>query len=107
MMLRLVLELSTDFNCYEADNGTDALDVWLLHRPHVVVLDQAMPGMTGLDVASGILEIDSDQIVILYGAYIDEKVLSSAEALGIHAVLSKSQFTALAKQLTDANDAAR
>jgi CheY-like chemotaxis protein len=102
-LLRLVLELSTDFDCYEAADGHVALDVWHTRRPELVVLDHAMPGMTGLDVARGILALEPEQRVIMYSAYLDERIITSAIELGVRAVLSKDQFAKLVEAMTGAD----
>lgn len=70
----------------EAADGPEALDRWRQGRPTVIVLDNRMPGMTGLEVAAQIRRIDPDQPIVLFTAYADPTTVGSAEALGVHCV---------------------
>ncbi|MBT9599453.1 MAG: response regulator transcription factor [Vitreoscilla sp.] len=49
----------------EAKNGTEAVELVELHRPDVVFLDIRMPGMTGVDAARQIaqMEVDDDSFL--------------------------------------------
>jgi CheY-like chemotaxis protein len=83
----------------EAGNGPDALERWRSDRPEVVVLDQRMPGMTGLEVAAQILAEHPGQPIILFSAYLDEEMTRAAEALGIEMCLAKSDYTQIPEAL--------
>jgi DNA-binding response OmpR family regulator len=50
-------------------SGQEALDNFDKEKPDLVVLDIAMPGMSGLDVLSKIKEISPDTPVIMSTAY--------------------------------------
>ena len=101
-LLRTVLQLSTDFACDEAADGDRAFDSWRMHHQDVIVLDHAMPGLTGLEVARAILDLEPGQLVIMFSAYLDGTIIREAEQLGVRRVLSKSEFS----QLVDALQAA-
>lgn len=103
-LLRVVLELSTEFACYEASDGHAAFDVGRERRPKLIVLDHAMPGLTGLDVALSILELDPAQLVIPYPACLDPRVIASAEEAGVR-VPRKDQFRALVSAIAAADQA--
>ena len=83
----------------EAANGPQALERWRSDRPEVVVLDQRMPGMTGLEVAAQILAEHPEQSIILFSAYLDEEMTSAAEALGSEMCLAKSDYTQIPEAL--------
>lgn len=52
--------------CGEAKSGAEALALAVQLRPHVVILDLNMPGMTGLDALRAIRErLPETQIVVL------------------------------------------
>jgi CheY-like chemotaxis protein len=102
-LLRTVLELATDFDCYEAADGYHALESWRSHQQDIVVLDQSMPGLTGLDVAEGILEISPAQPVVLFSAYLDAKIREDAKRMGVRLVLGKDQFDTLVIVLQEAD----
>jgi DNA-binding NarL/FixJ family response regulator len=79
----------------EARNGEEAVERWREHRPDVVVLDNRMPGRSGLEVAAEILAEQPDQSIILFSAFLDEDTLAQADALGVRACLSKDHYDEL------------
>lgn len=79
----------------EAATGAEAIARWREHQPDVVVLDQRMPGGTGLEVAEQILAEAPDQSIILFSAYLDDFVLHRAGELGIRACISKDDYTTI------------
>ena len=53
------------------------------YPPDVVLLDQRMPGLSGLETAEVILREKPNQAVILFTAFLDPAVRQSAERLGV------------------------
>lgn len=83
----------------EASSGADALASFEQDRPEVVVLDNRMPGMTGLEVARRILGEHPEQSIILFSAYLDAQTRAEAEALGVHACMDKTDVDRLPEAL--------
>jgi DNA-binding NarL/FixJ family response regulator len=83
----------------EADSGESALALVEQDRPGVVVLDQRMPGLTGLETARRLLADDPQQPIILFSAYLDPKTVAEATALGIRACLDKTDVDRLPEAL--------
>lgn len=79
----------------EARNAREAVDRWREHRPDVIVLDNRMPGGSGLDVVAEILAEEPDQSIILFSAFLDDDTLARAEALGVRACLAKDHYDEL------------
>jgi two-component system, chemotaxis family, chemotaxis protein CheY len=82
----------------EATNGTDALEVWRglgAPVPDVVILDNRMPGLTGLQVAERILAERPAQIVVLYSGFFDANIRQEAKRLGIARCVSKENVADL------------
>jgi CheY-like chemotaxis protein len=79
----------------EAVDGEDAVAKWRDIRPDVVVLDQRMPGTTGLEAARRILAEDPKQVVVMLTAFPDNRVQAAAEHLGIRACMSKNDMRLL------------
>src|SRR5438309_1454231 len=90
----------------EASDGDEAVAKWREHRPDVVVLDERMPGRSGLDVAAQILAEAPDQSIILFSAYLDEATVARAESLGVRACLSKDRYEDLPAALWEHGPAA-
>lgn len=81
---------------HEAENGRDAIDYLAGTAASAVVLDQMMPGMTGIEAAREILATRAVPIV-LFSAYLDDALRAEARDIGIVACLDKRDFGALAK----------
>jgi DNA-binding NarL/FixJ family response regulator len=80
----------------EAVDGTDALSRLEEVDPAVVVLDQMMPGMTGLETARLILERRPSQAIVLFSAFLNDELRAEAAAIGVSACLTKDQVGRIA-----------
>jgi YesN/AraC family two-component response regulator len=76
-----------------ATNGAEAIARWRETEPDVILLDQQMPEMTGLEAAEAILAEQPDQRIILYSAYLDPETHRKASELGIRACVPKGDLT--------------
>jgi CheY-like chemotaxis protein len=66
-MLCRLFEREDDYDlCAEAENGQEAIELALKHRPDLIVLDFAMPILIGLDAARKLKEIMPDIPIILF-----------------------------------------
>ena len=84
----------------EAHDGQEALEMYHALNPpptpSVVVLDNQMPGLTGLDVATQMLAEFPDQAIVLFSAYLDDDIIDRAARQGVAACVSKSDVGKLA-----------
>jgi NarL family two-component system response regulator LiaR len=100
VLLRSMLSLDQRIDVAgEAIDGGEALTRFLELRPDVLVLDERMPVMYGLEVAAQVLGSHPDQVVILCTAYIDDTVRTSASELGVRAVVGKNDIPHLADEI--------
>lgn len=100
VLLRSLLDLDRRIEVAgEATNGEEALTRFREERPDVLVLDERMPAMYGLEVAQVVLRDHPDQPVILCTAYVDDAVLSTASALGVQCVLGKGDIHRLGEEI--------
>ncbi len=85
----------------EAADGIEAVDAWRSldgpPEPDVIVLDNRMPGKTGIEVAEEILAERPDQLIVLYTAFLDDDVRAQATRAGVTACLSKADLAELPK----------
>lgn len=80
----------------EGVNGEDAIRLCRELAPNVVVLDNRMPVMTGMEAARRIRAEFGDTIaIILFSAFVDGAVMAEAEKVGISRVLSKEDVRLL------------
>lgn len=100
-LMRLVLAADAIDVVGEAADGREAVDAFRELRasrpPSVVILDNRMPGLSGLEAAAEILRDAPGQLIILITASIDDQLRADAARLGIARALSKRETTGLPK----------
>ena len=96
-LVRVVLEFADDpiEITAEVRDGDLAVDAWRELRPEITVLDHQLPGTHGLDVAAQILAEDPEAPILLFSAFLDDRTIARAEAIGVRACVSKDQVRAL------------
>src|SRR5260370_23649856 len=91
-LVRQVFELHPDFKISgEAENGREAVEKAENLKPDLIILDLAMPVMTGLDAAPLLRKVVPDARIILFTVQEEREVARLARAAGIHAVIATSQ----------------
>jgi CheY-like chemotaxis protein len=104
-LARAVLEGSGIEVAGEAADGAealaklDALDPPPI--PTVVLLDNQMPGLSGLEVAARILRDRPEQLIVLFSAYLDSEIIAEAQRLGVASCVSKGDAMDLASIIED------
>jgi CheY-like chemotaxis protein len=101
-LVRLVLEVEARMTCDEAADAFHALEAWHEHHHDVVVLDQRMPAVTGVELAEVLLQEEPEQLVILFSAYLDNQTVDHAHDIGICAVLSKEEVRRIPRLIDEA-----
>ena len=89
-LLRLVFEYD-GFQCQEADNGEIGLAMLKLQTFDVIILDNAMPVMTGLEFLEH-LQRQPQQLetpIIMITGFLNQKIRESATKLGAYAIVGK------------------
>lgn len=99
LLLRMVIRVANEGLevTTEASTGREAVDRALTATtPHdVIVLDNRMPELTGLEAAAEILRSRPDQPIILYSAHLDDTVRKDAREAGIRACIRKNEIEQL------------
>jgi DNA-binding NarL/FixJ family response regulator len=93
LLLRVVLGAEADITVTgEATDGLEALDAYGDLRPTVIVLDEMMPGMRGLDVVRTLRDRGDEPRVVLCSAHLDTHVREEASLLGVDRCVSKNDM---------------
>lgn len=98
--MRTVLELHMKRRGWEVvavRDGEEALTAALADGYDVLVLDQLMPGRTGLEVARALA---TEVPIIIFSAYLDDDLKQQAHDLGCHTV-SKANLTELLDRIQE------
>ncbi len=110
LLLRRVLERADITIVGEAVDGLDALravaELGPPPVPTVIVLDNMMPNLNGLEAAEQLLRDDPTLRIVLFTAYLSDEVSQRAAELGIRAAVSKSDLFNLAPLILDVAGAA-
>jgi CheY-like chemotaxis protein len=101
MLVRVIIDLANRGWAIvgEAADGAEALQAWRdldgPPVPHVIVLDNRMPELTGLEVAARILAERPEQHIVLYSAFLDDAVRREAAELGVRECVTKDELDRL------------
>ena len=88
-MLCKLFEVEEDYDiCAEAENGQQAIDLALKHRPDLIILDFAMPVLNGLEAARQLKKIMPDVPIILFTQHATGITLAKPD-VNIDRVVSK------------------
>lgn len=79
----------------EAASGPDALVRIQELEPDVVILDQMLPGMSGIEVAAEVRRLRPGQVLIMCSAFLDRVLSRQALAAGFAQAVSKSEIHAI------------
>jgi CheY-like chemotaxis protein len=95
LLRRVFLDVATAV--WDCNNGTDALALYALHRPDVVLMDIRMPGMDGLAATQRIRQINPSARVVMVTDYDDEDLRIAAANAGACGYTLKQNMTELLK----------
>lgn len=101
LLMRLMIDLANEGLVVtgEAASGEEALAAFADTDPVVVVLDEMMPGMHGIDVARRMLSERPGQVIVLCSAHLDDALRARAEEAGVTASLPKDRLEQLPEML--------
>lgn len=92
-LARVVLEASGIRVAAEASDGPEAMlklaELDPPPIPTVILLDNQMPGPTGLEVATQILAEIPGQLIVLFSGYLSDVTVAEATRVGVAACVSK------------------
>lgn len=72
-----------------ATTGTEAIEKFKTHRPHVVTMDLTMPQMDGLECIKRLVEMDENVRILVVSALSDKATGIEALSLGASGFLPK------------------
>lgn len=95
-MLRKTFEEEADYDiCAEATNGREAIDLALLHKPDLIILDLSMPVMNGLESARELKRLLPRVPIILFTQHAEIGNRLGITNLNVDRIVSKSEGNSL------------
>lgn len=91
LMMTVKLE---GFATHAVKSGADAIEYLADDPADLLITDQRMPGLTGLEIASQLREQGYSSPIVLFSAYMDSKLARACERLNVRP-LSKIDIDAL------------
>jgi two-component system chemotaxis response regulator CheY len=85
----------------EASDGIQAIELFSTEHPSLVLVDQVMRGMAGLETARLLLEKDPNARIAMFTAVSDPAVREQALRAGILNVVKKADWISLEKLLSN------
>jgi YesN/AraC family two-component response regulator len=74
---------------YSAFDGQKGLELYLKHKPNIIITDIRMPFMDGLEMAKIIREIDPNIPIIITTAFNKKEYVTKANDIGINEYIEK------------------
>lgn len=92
-LVRMIIEREPGLDVVaELADGLAALEAWRSGVGDVIVTDQRMPGITGVELAEVVVATDRHTPVILYSAFLDEVIIEAARRVGVCKVIEKDHY---------------
>ena len=97
LSLKTILEAQPDINVIAmGQNGLEAIELYDLHSPDVLLMDIRMDIMNGLDAATTIIEKHPDAKILLLTTFADDEYIIKAINLGAKGYILKQAFETIA-----------
>ena len=94
--LNLIVNASDNINVIATgNNGHDAVNLYRIHKPDVILMDIRMGEFTGLDAAEEILKSDKNAKILFLTTFADEEYIARALRLGAKGYLLKQNFDSI------------
>ena len=91
-MLKVLIESHEDWKvCAEAENGEEAIRKVLEHRPHVVIMDMAMPVRDGISASREISSKAPAIPIVMHTLHYSTELEIEAKKAGVAAVVPKAE----------------
>jgi DNA-binding NarL/FixJ family response regulator len=95
-MLCRMFEIAEDYDlCAEAENGKQAIELALHHRPDLIILDLSMPVMNGLEAAHELKKLMPRVPIILFTQHSDLGSRIEVMNANVDRIVSKSEALTL------------
>jgi DNA-binding NarL/FixJ family response regulator len=85
-------------------SGEEAISLYRLHKPDILLMDIRMGGMTGLDAGKSILAEDPSAKILFLTTFNDDEYIRTALAIGAKGYIIKQDFDGILPALRAVNE---
>lgn len=94
--LKTILDADPDIEVVGTGNsGHMAVELYLKHKPDVILMDIRMDGMTGIDAAEEILSHDNNARILFLTTFSDDEYIAKAFKIGASGYILKQNFDSI------------
>lgn len=98
--LKTILEATGKIEVLElGGSGEEAVELFKIHRPDVILMDIRMNGMTGLQAGEKILAEDNNAKILYLTTFADDEYIGKALEIGAKGYILKQDFEGIAPAL--------
>lgn len=98
--LKTILEAEKDISVLSTGfNGKDAIDLYNIHKPDILLMDIRMETMTGLDAAEVILKSNINAKILFLTTFLDDEYIVKALNIGAKGYIIKQNFESIVPSL--------
>ena len=92
--LKMILETHPDLTvCAMGQDGSQAIELYEMHQPDVLLMDIRMEPMNGLEASEQILKAHPQARILLLTTFLDDEYIIKALNLGVKGYLLKQDYT--------------
>ena len=100
LSLRTILESTGQINVLEVgSSGKEAIELYRLHKPDVILMDIRMEGMSGIEAGREILKEFPDAKILYLTTFSDDEYIVNALSMGAKGYILKQDFEVIAPSL--------
>ncbi|MBO6302972.1 MAG: response regulator transcription factor [Ruminiclostridium sp.] len=100
MSLRTILESTGKIKvAASGSSGAEAVELYRLHKPDVILMDIRMEGMSGIEAGKLILDGFPDAKILYLTTFADDEYIISALSMGAKGYILKQDFEVIAPSL--------
>jgi len=94
--LKTILQAGGEVNVVDVGcSGQEAIELYRLHRPDVILMDIRMSGMSGLDAAEKILSFDPAARILFLTTFSDDAYIIRALKMGARGYILKQDYESI------------
>ena len=96
MSLKMILEASGEVEITgTGGDGAEAVELYRMTKPEVLLMDIRMNGMNGLEAAEAILKEDPAAVILFLTTFSDDEYIVKALSLGVKGYILKQDFESI------------